>query len=153
MRQGLYFPVFVLAVATVVVVAYLQASLVLLRLGGPELHWGCILLGVPLTNGVIASVLTRRSYLASFLSSLLSAAVLFVLYRTVFWSTPPSVVQASAFFATLALFSGFGVSAARALGRRTRRRGSGAARGALLVAYHLLAVAAAVVTLLSYLQR
>lgn len=153
MRQGLQLPVFFLGVGTVLVVAYLQASLVLLRLGGSELHWGCILFGVPLLNGIVATLLTRRAYLASFLSSGLAALLLFALYRLVFWQVPPSLLQAGAGFSTLALFSGFGVTAARLFGRRSRLRGSGAARRALLMGYHGLAIAAAVVTLLTYLKR
>ncbi|MDF1561755.1 MAG: hypothetical protein P1V51_01855 [Deltaproteobacteria bacterium] len=153
MRKGLQLPVFLLAVGTVLVVAYLQASLVLVRLGGSELHWGVILFAVPVANGLAAALLTRKAYLASFLSSLLASGVLLVLYRTIFWKEPPSLVQAAGFFTTLALFSGFGVTGSKLIGGRARRGGHDAARRAVLVLYHLLAISAAVVTLVSYLQK
>jgi len=153
MRSKLTVPIFLLTVATVMAVAFLQASLLLYRMGGSALHWGGILLCVPLLNGVLATLIARRAYLCSFYSSLISATVLLALYHQIFWKQAPSWLLGVAFFLTLALFSGIGVSLSRLFFRRRRRASQNFARLTLIVAYHLLAIAAAVVTLMGTLSH
>ncbi|HKJ87538.1 MAG TPA: hypothetical protein VKA48_03430 [Gammaproteobacteria bacterium] len=83
--------------------AWLQESLVLVREGGPFLHWGAILLGLPLAAGLLLRLLFVPVRLFALLTgTALATAALFQLYRTQFWAEPPGYTELSLYFAVTA---------------------------------------------------
>lgn len=142
-----------LTAITVGVVAWLQHSLVLVHAAGSNLHWLVVLVAVPVVQGLIAAMVSPRPYLHSLAASVLAAGALYGLYAKVFWKQPPSELMVIGVFGTLTLMSGFGVTLARGIKPPKVKMKKGAVKQMLLVGYHLLAIAAAVVTIIGFLRQ
>jgi len=77
---------------------YLQSSLIVFKHYGAYVHWAVVLLGIPLTAGLIMRQ-ARLVYplISSAAGALASSAILYFLYKG-FWAEPPTLVDLSVYF-------------------------------------------------------
>lgn len=153
MGSGAAIRIVALAAFTVASISALQHTRVVIIHTTAPVHWVVVLFIVPIANGIGSVLVIRRyPYLSSLLSSAIATVVLFFLYTNFFWRQPPTTLQAAAFFANLALFSGLGVSLARGVLAGSRRRAQVSMKRGFILAYHTLAIIAAVVTLVGFIR-
>ena len=95
-RDIIGFIIFV--IIAVGVTCYLQASLIIFRIFGVYAHWGMILIIIPLFLGVLTRLMRPRwPELVCLMAGILSAWILFHLYRDRFWADPPHLLAAFIF--------------------------------------------------------
>jgi len=80
---------------------YLQSSLILFKLYGSHAHWAAVLIGVPLTAGLVMRRL-RLAYplISCVVGAVASAALLYPFYKG-FWAVPPTITDLVVYMAVV----------------------------------------------------
>jgi len=148
-----YYSIAIASGFTIGSVSIFQYSLWIVHHVSIGAHWLVILFVIPFINGIISAMLVASGANGvTFFSSVISASVLFLLYKYWFWHSPPSLFTALIFFLNLTFFSAFGVMAYKSLYRMFSRKRKRRKKkvNILIYAYHILAIVSAVVTIIGY---